>query len=56
MQLYPISTSGVIVPLVTPRHFADLCPLLDYVVDGSVSAIFILGTTGETLISRTYSW
>lgn len=49
MPLYPTSTSGVIVPLVTPCHFADLYPLLDHVVDGGVSAVFILGTTGETL-------
>lgn len=49
MQLYPASISGVIVPLVTPRHFEDFCPLLDHVVDGGVSAVFILGTTGETL-------
>lgn len=49
MSLFPTSPSGVIVPLVTPRHFADLYPLLDHVVDGGVSAVFILGTTGETL-------
>ena len=43
------STSGIIVPLVTPLHLSDLCPMLDHVVDGGVSAVFILGTTGETL-------
>ncbi|MES2344569.1 MAG: dihydrodipicolinate synthase family protein [Chlamydiota bacterium] len=41
--------SGVIVPLVTPRNFSDLGPMLDHVVEGGVAAVFILGTTGETL-------
>ncbi len=40
---------GIIVPLVTPRNLADLYPLLDHVAEGGVSAVFILGTTGETL-------
>lgn len=44
-----ISGVGVIVPLVTPCHFPDLRRLLDHVVEGGVSAVFILGTTGENL-------
>lgn len=40
---------GVIVPLLTPRLLSDLPPLIDYVLAGGVSALFILGTTGETL-------
>lgn len=49
MSLHLTLTSGVIVPLVTPRHLSDLRPMLNYVLDGGVSAVFILGTTGETL-------
>ena len=41
--------TGVIVPLITPQHLPDLPVLLDHVVNGGVSAVFILGTTGETL-------
>ena len=41
--------SGIIVPLVTPHHLGELAPMLDHVVNGGVSAVFILGTTGETL-------
>ena len=49
MSFHSILPSGVIVPLVTPRHLTDLCPLLDHVVSGGVAGVFILGTTGETL-------
>lgn len=41
--------TGVIVPLLTPSSLDDLPHLIDYVVAGGVSGIFILGTTGETL-------
>ncbi len=41
--------SGVMVPLVTPHHQPDLFPLVDHVLKGEVSNLFILGTTGESL-------
>jgi 4-hydroxy-tetrahydrodipicolinate synthase len=40
---------GVIVPLVTPYNLQDLPHLIDHVINGGISNIFILGTTGEAL-------
>ena len=46
---------GIVPPLVTPRSARDeldqpgLRSLIDHVVNGGVSGIFILGTTGEAL-------
>lgn len=45
----PVITSGVIVPVVTPFLFSDICPLIDHIIEGKVSMIFLLGTTGEAL-------
>jgi len=42
-------SDGVIVPLITPYHFEDIFPLIDHVINGGISKIFILGTTGEAL-------
>ncbi len=42
-------TQGVIVPIITPYHFSELLPLIDHIVAGGVSMIFLLGTTGEAL-------
>lgn len=38
---------GVIVPVITPFHFSEILPLLDHIIAGGVSTIFLLGTTGE---------
>lgn len=46
MELLP---SGIMVPLITPESLEDLCSLIEHVVAGGISSIFILGTTGETL-------
>ncbi len=49
----PLRLSGIIPPLVTPLTARDeldhdgLARLLDHVMDGGVSGVFILGTTGE---------
>ena len=49
----PLQLSGIIPPLVTPLTARDeldhngLARLLDHVMDGGVSGVFILGTTGE---------
>lgn len=40
---------GVIVPLVTPYNLQDLPHLIDRIINGGISNIFILGTTGEAL-------
>jgi len=40
---------GVIIPLVTPYNLPDLPHLIDHVINGGISNIFILGTTGEAL-------
>lgn len=42
-----VLSSGVIVPLITPFHFDDIYPLIDYIIKESIDKIFILGTTGE---------
>jgi len=42
----PLS-SGVMVPLITPYHFNDVYPLLDYIINGRIDKIILLGTTGE---------
>ena len=46
---------GVITPLVTPYCQSDLFNLLDHVLTGGISHIFILGTTGEAFrLSQSY--
>lgn len=38
---------GVIVPLITPYHFDEILPLMDFLIESGVSTLFLLGTTGE---------
>lgn len=40
---------GIMVPLIAPKRLEEMPGLVDHVVQGGVSSIFILGTTGETL-------
>ena len=38
---------GVIVPIVTPYHLDDIFGLVDHIVEGGISQIALIGTTGE---------
>jgi 4-hydroxy-tetrahydrodipicolinate synthase len=41
--------TGVIVPIITPYHHADIFRVIDHIINGGVKALFLLGTTGEAL-------
>jgi 4-hydroxy-tetrahydrodipicolinate synthase len=53
MTTFHLSLQGIVPPLVTPLKARDeldgdgLACLLDYVIEGGVAGVFILGTTGE---------
>lgn len=37
----------VIVPLITPYYLSEIYPLIDHILRGGVTSLFLLGTTGE---------
>lgn len=41
--------SGVIVPVITPFKLSEILPVIDNILKGGVTGIFLLGTTGEGL-------
>jgi dihydrodipicolinate synthase/N-acetylneuraminate lyase len=41
--------NGVIVPVITPFNPIEIFPVIDHILHGGVSTIFLLGTTGEAL-------
>jgi len=43
---------GVIVPVITPYHHAEIISVIDHIMQGGVTSIFLLGTTGQCMLQE----